>query len=536
MSSVMYTPNPSNRGSSNYSKSQSSARSKTQSIRVIAGLWSFGFICYGAYFSYQVVLLMAGSLSGIGTVITLAASGGTMLLLAAYVFDTARGRGVRAITYICLTCVVISAFVPGFAGLFTVFCIGVAIVGGAAVLLYLIVAKVIGNKLIAVAIASLPLIGTMFYVPSALSEAGLDVSFSQSAPAIGASPIAAQLSGIDQVVKQSYGGAAVLSYGIRNNRLYADISRNGAVNSIELQTRSLIQTPIPWLQWDLSKRLDRLTSAGSTTGPQLATILSPVANALKGFDTVMVADGALLNHSQQSVLPDKRVFRSVSLDQQQIAQNIQKWAVPVTLSAADVSIINAVPASLDELERLDISGGQWNSWSGIHTQFEQSMPKGVSATTPTKALALDALQTKKGVMFIVAHSDSFSIRLPNGESVGVKDFDAIQDAIRRNHPRVFLFSCETARVENMQSFAKALLDHGAGAVVAPTNQISTIEALAVFKSFLNNALGPSPMPVDEAFQEAQRDSSGTSMEVWIGSLFFPSWLPEHRLGSSSEAS
>ena len=362
MSSVMYTPNPSNRGSSNYSKSQSSARSKTQSIRVIAGLWSFGFICYGAYFSYQVVLLMAGSLSGIGTVITLAASGGTMLLLAAYVFDTARGRGVRAITYICLTCVVISAFVPGFAGLFTVFCIGVAIVGGAAVLLYLIVAKVIGNKLIAVAIASLPLIGTMFYVPSALSEAGLDVSFSQSAPAIGASPIAAQLSGIDQVVKQSYGGAAVLSYGIRNNRLYADISRNGAVDSIELQTRSLIQTPIPWLQWDLSKRLDRLTSAGSTTGPQLATILSPVANALKGFDTVMVADGALLNHSQQSVLPDKRVFRSVSLDQQQIAQNIQKWAVPVTLSAADVSIINAVPASLDELERLDISAFSSPRW------------------------------------------------------------------------------------------------------------------------------------------------------------------------------
>ena len=135
-------------------------------------------------------------------------------------------------------------------------------------MLYLIVARVsvflIGNKMIAVAVASLPLlIGAYVLRPrSALSEAGLELSFSQSAPSIAASPIAAQLSGIDQVVKQSYGGAAVLTYGVRNNRLYADISRNGAVESIELQTRSLVQTPIPRLQWNLSKKLDRITSAG----------------------------------------------------------------------------------------------------------------------------------------------------------------------------------------------------------------------------------------------------------------------------------
>ena len=131
MASVMYTPNPSNRGSSNYSKSRSSAQSKTQSIRVIAGLWSFGFICYGAYVSYQLVLLMAGSLSGIATAITMVASGGALLLLAGrYIFNTARGRGVRAITYICFASVVVSGIVPGFAGLFIVICIGVAIVGG----------------------------------------------------------------------------------------------------------------------------------------------------------------------------------------------------------------------------------------------------------------------------------------------------------------------------------------------------------------------------------------------------------------------
>jgi hypothetical protein len=538
MGSVMYTPNPSNRGSSNYSSSRSSAESKTRSIRAIAGLWSFGFICYGAYFSYQIVALMAGGLSGVGTAVTLVASGGTMLLWVLRIFDTAQGRGVRAITYICLTCTIISGFVPGFAGLFAVVCIGAGIVGGAAVVLYLIVAKVseflIGNKMIAVAVASLPLIGAIFYVPSALSDAGLNVSFSQTAPAIGPSPIAAQLSGIDQAVKQSYAGAAVLAYGIRNNRLYADISRNGAIESIELETRSLVQTPIPWLQWNLSKRLDRLTAAGGTTAAQLTTILSPVANALKGFDTVMFADGALLNYSQQAVLPDKRVFRSVSLDQQQIAQNIQKWAAPVTLSAGDVSIINAVPSSMDELEKLDIAGGQWSSWTGIHTQFQESIPRGVSSTAATKALALDALQNKKGVLFVVAHSDGFSIRLPNGESVGVKDFDSIQDAIRRNHPRVFLFSCETARVENMQSFAKTLLDHGAEAVVAPTTQISTTEALRVFKSFLSSALGSSPMSVSEAFQKAQQDSNGTSMEVWVGSLFLPAWLPEHGVRPSSE--
>jgi hypothetical protein len=536
MASVMYTPNPSNRGSNNYSQSsRSSARSKTQNIRTFAGLWSVGFICYGAYFTYQLVTLMAGGLSGIGTALTTVASAGSMTLLTVVIFKAARGRGVRAVTYVCLSCVTISTFlVPGFAGLFTVICIGVTILGGAGLLIYYVVTRVIDSKLIAVAVASLPLIGAMFYVPSSLSDAGLNVEFFQSA--MSPSPIAGQLSGIEQVVKQSYGGAAVLSYGVRNNRLYADISRNGSVESLELETRSLVQTPIPWLQWNLSRRLERYTSGGTTPGPQLATILSPVANALKGFDTVMVADGALLNHPQQNALPDKRVFRSISLDQQQIAQNIQKWAAPVTLTPSDVSIINAVPSSLDELERLDIAGGQWSNWNGIHAQFEQSVPKGVSTTAATKALALDALQTKKGVMFIVAHSDGFSIRLPNGESVGVKDFDAIQDAIRRNHPRVFLFSCETARVENMQSFAKALLDHGAEAVVAPTTQISTAEALAVFSSFLNNALGPSPMPISEAFQKAQRDSIGKSMEIWVGSLSFPDWLPGRRLRSPREPS
>ena len=61
----------------------------------------------------------------------------------------------------------------------------------------------------------------------------------------------------------------------------------------------------------------------------------------------MVADGALLNHSQQSVLPDKRVFRSVSLDQQQIAQNIREWAAPVRLTRHPGKRVSSADAGID---------------------------------------------------------------------------------------------------------------------------------------------------------------------------------------------
>jgi hypothetical protein len=534
MSSVMYTPGPSNRGPSNrgrssYSRSHRSAAQKTSNIRVIAGLWTIGSVVYGAYFSYQLISLISGGIGGVVAVSVMLVSAGAMTFLAFLIFKSFPGRGVRAVTYICIGCVALSTFlIPGLVGLLTVICVGVTVVGLVSLLLYVAVTRSVTAvrlseyKWVAVVIAGIPVIGAFFYVPATLSDAGLTVTFSQaSVQAAAPSPIASQLSKISSVVTRSYVSSAVLSYSIRNNRLYADICKKETVQSIELNTAPIVQTPIPWLKWNLSRKLDRYLAADNS-GTQLATLLSPVATALSSVDTVMVADGVLVNHPQQSMLPGKRVLRSISLDESKIGQNVQKWAEPRNLKASDVAVVNAIPVSQDELERLDIAGAEWPRWRGLHEQFERSAPRGVSkAANATKAQALDALQTKKGVMFIVAHYDGYSIRLPNGESLGVFDLDFIHDAISRNHPRVFLFSCETARLQNAQSFAKALLDHGAEAVVASTTPISASDALTLFRSFLQNALGPRRMPISEAFQRAQDKSNAKSLEVWIADLSSP---------------
>ena len=115
---------------------------------------------------------------------------------------------------------------------------------------------------------------------------------------------------------------------------------------------------------------------------------------------------------------------------------------------------------------------------------------------------------------VVAHSDGFAIHLPNGETVGVADLEQVKDAIRLNHPRVFLFSCETARVQNVQSFAKVLLDYGADAVAAPVSKVAATEALDVFKSFLSFAVSESPLPVGQAFEKALVHTGRKMMEVW----------------------
>jgi hypothetical protein len=300
----------SNRGSSNYSRSaHSTPRQKTHNIRVIAGLWASGFICYGAYFAYEFVSLISGAMDGVTAAALFLVSAGSLIALAVFIFKVAPGRGVRVVTYLCIGCVAVSTFlVPGFAGLMTLICIGVTIVGGISLFIYSAASRVISYKPIAVAIASLPIIGALFYVPATLTEAGLTVNFSQAAPASAPSAIAPQLMKTGEVVARSYDNSAVLSYAIRSNRLYADICKNGAVESVALDTKSIVRTPIPWLQWNLTKKLDQYLAPDQASSSQPATIFAPVARALDGFHSVMVADGALLNHSQRSVLPGKASF------------------------------------------------------------------------------------------------------------------------------------------------------------------------------------------------------------------------------------
>lgn len=98
-----------------------------------------------------------------------------------------------------------------------------------------------------------------------------------------------------------------------------------------------------------------------------------------------------------------------------------------------------------------------------------------------------------------------------------KDLNSIREMLSTN-PSVFLFSCETARLQKGQSFAKSLLDHGAQAVVASTTPISAADALGLFHAFMSNAVGPKSVPVSEAFRKAQQQSNAKNMDVWVADI------------------
>jgi len=376
-------------------------------------------------------------------------------------------------------------------------------------------------RVFSLVIAGLPVVGAYYYVPTAMNRAGIVSRFGGN-PAH--SPIAPQLLRLDSGLREAYPKTAVVSYQIRDNRLYADIARDGIVQSIELNTSDLVNTGIPWLERDLSRKTNAMLGPSATglNDPgysRMAGLLAPVAASLAGCETVLIADGAVQNFPHQSALIGKRVLRSTSLEERQLRENVSRWARSGTVRVGQIQVLNALPRSREELARLGLVNSSWENWQGQFSQFAGVIPGEVAADPHvgpvTKSAVLEALQKKECVLLVIAHCDGLSIRLPNGEFIHVNDLDEISETIRANRPRVFLFSCETARASNVRSFAKVLLDHGAQAVVAPVIGLSTREAAELFKAFINNVFSNSPLPIEQAFLKAMDETGKRTMEVWL---------------------
>jgi hypothetical protein len=186
----------------------------------------------------------------------------------------------------------------------------------------------------------------------------------------------------------------------------------------------------------------------------------------------------------------------------------------------ETAIVNALPRTTDELATLGFSKEEWPAWQGVYERFAALAP-GTSETktaTATKASALTALSSRECVLFVYAHSDGATIRFPNGEVLHVEDIASISDAIRQNRPRVFLFSCESGRATDAGSFAKSLLDAGAGAVVAPATLISVDDAYKLMRALVSELLQNPKSTVEDAFRKAIKAGTGAGMEVWLSSL------------------
>jgi hypothetical protein len=399
----------------------------------------------------------------------------------------------------------------------------VFVVGSYLYLVYVVASQFIQTRAFALAVTALPLIGTLYYVPKALSNGGLVVTESAASE----TPLASALNNIQQNLQRTYPDGVALSYQIRGNRLYADLAKNGTVESVPITSSDEVSTPARWLERNLSRKLAASLSAGANSPGQAGyqhvfELLRPFGSTLAETSTVLVVDGELMNFPHQTLLPAKRVFRSVSLDTERIGHNIADWANSPPLLPGTVAVFNALPQSSEELRHLELPESTWDSWRNLHEQFEQAIPRSLldtlASTVVTKTTFLSGLQQHPAVLMIVAHSDGFSIWLPNGERVNAEDIAAVGEAIRANRPRVFLFSCETARIDDVQSFAKVLLDHGAAVVAAPVTKVPVEEALVMFESLMDSAVKQTPLRINEAFEEAQRAAQEKLMELWVAEV------------------
>jgi hypothetical protein len=508
--SVMYTPRgDGNRRSNTYS---SGTQNTTQDLRNLTGFLATVGIFVSAYYFFQLVSLLLVGMGTVGIVLVVALSFVCMVATVSWVF-TALEQARVAVLLLPMGVFALSFFIPGLPALLA----AAFVVLTCVVALYLLAVALLRSRLLAVAIASLPLLGAAFVVPYSLSSSGLVVHANEERARSVVSP---RLRNVQELLSKEFHKSAVVSYQIRENRLYADIVLNGTVQSIQLDTSDLIRTPVRWLEYDLSRRLAViLAPEAKGPDPSMAKILSPISTHLRGCDAVLVAGGALANFPHQSVLEAKDVFRASSLDAGLIEKNLSQWTSSQVISPEQVALVNALPQSREELEALGLANEPWEKWARLHGEFMRKVPESMtSAGSATRASMLRALQDKRCALFVFAHCDGVSIRLPNGESLTVNDFREVADAIRANRPQVFLFSCETARSSNVKSFAKALLDYGAQAVVAPVTLVSATEALRVFSSFLKHALGPDPSPVNQAFRKALEETRRNLMEVWLATV------------------
>lgn len=230
---------------------------------------------------------------------------------------------------------------------------------------------------------------------------------------------------------------------------------------------------------------------------------------------IVVVDGNMQAVNFNSEFPTSIVFRSVSTDVALIQQNINRLIDAPAISPINTRIVNATPADEKGLSNLNIEG-KWSDWSGIHAQWQSIIAKHGYAEQAGKTPSdvLNAIASGSNVMIVVAHSDGTQIFFPDGSSLKVQDFEAYREQIQKNNPLIILFSCETAKINGVDSYAKSLIDLGAKAVVAPTTQIGAVSSSSLLDGFLQNS--ESGINIIDALSKAAKDSNILDLQNWIG--------------------
>ena len=253
----------------------------------------------------------------------------------------------------------------------------------------------------------------------------------------------------------------------------------------------------------------------------LKAIARGIGIAFGKSDPFTVINGDCQDLNFNDVLPDRIVYRTRSHRISGVDEKLRYLNTRNPLSKRNTQIVNGLPANSTQLNRLFPGTDDWDVWEpatlGWVEEAKQSGLELQSDQVPDASAFTKALTTKENVIVLVAHGDSKHLHFPDpapiGSRVGVKELEALKEEITRNGPVVYLFCCETAKIEDFSNITQALLDNGVRSVVSPQTTLNAVRSLELFSNFVELAQLHSP---EAALRDAQNKTKNRKMERWIG--------------------
>ncbi|MBV8356598.1 MAG: hypothetical protein JO189_01475 [Deltaproteobacteria bacterium] len=251
------------------------------------------------------------------------------------------------------------------------------------------------------------------------------------------------------------------------------------------------------------------------------TLLGRLQEFRKLVDPLAVINGEHQTFNYNHQFSQARVIRAPSGDMNRLLTNMAETAHREKLLPTNTAIVNSAPTTLSEYQRIfrdDEEGASWPRWTNEASAWETRTIAAGFATAPEarREALIAALEEKKNVIVIVAHCDHNELLMPapppDGTKVTAEYIYAHKAAISANKPFVYLFSCQAARLREVQNFASVLLDCGASGVVASQQVVTSADG----QDFLSRLLGDKrqPPPVEDVWK-AMRETNYREMEVFL---------------------
>lgn len=329
-----------------------------------------------------------------------------------------------------------------------------------------------------------------------------------------------------------------LVYRVLENRLYIGTIVGAQMDFLEADTSELRHTWLPGLEKNLRRQLQKLyqeAASDESARKRLRSLFSKSDWWYGDAQKLIIADGDLVNFNFQQFFPGKEVIRTFTTNVDTISKNLSEMSGPIYLDRNNTVIINGLPQNEEELRHLGFPSDDLDRWTRVAQRFDDAIGNSHLRIAKTAKGALNALGRRRAVIFVIAHSDGYSISMANGESITVRDIEAFRPSISNNRPIVFLFSCETANETKLDSMAKSLIENGATMVVAPVSKVEAYSALKLLQAFLDRCL-KNGLDVHSALTQSITQTQVFDLERWIAEYIGPPDMkPSSSVRSSDES-